>query len=107
MARPPWLFRADRLDGKAGLPPFGEAVLEPTGSEPMLSQQFHCLNGEHAIRPATVGDDGLVSRDLPKLLLKVFQRHRNRSRYMTGFVFGGRPDVENSHFPILGELPQS
>jgi len=67
------------FDGQTGCPPLGVAVLKPGGLEAMSAKLGHCLVGQHAVRPAAVGNDLLIARQFTHAALQIAQRDFERA----------------------------
>jgi hypothetical protein len=93
--------------GKAAGPPIRDAILETRRFEPSLAEQLHCLDGEHAIRTTTVGNDLSVSGQLGQPAVQLAQGYRDRARDVTGAVFLGWPDVEDRDLTAMYPFEQS
>ena len=62
------------FDREAGCPPLGVAVLKPGRLEAMSAKLGHRLVGQHAIRPAAVGNDLLIARQFAQAALEIAAR---------------------------------
>src|SRR5213592_940226 len=83
------------LDGHARRPPIRESFAEPARAAAARAKDFHGTICVDAVGPAAVSDECLLLRKLPEALLEIVDRHRERSRDVTGGVLPRRPRVED------------
>src|SRR6266568_6667945 len=90
-------LRGRCLDAEPVGGPVEDPLLEPDRAEPLLAEERHSFDGEHAVRAAAVRDDLLPLRQVSELLHEVWQRYRDGAGDVACFVFLRGPDVEQRH----------
>src|SRR4051794_32208450 len=112
---PPWFsvrLRGGRRRAPAPLAscfgslPLGPALLEPAGLASGVAQAPHCVMGVRAERPAAVGHDFLIRRELGEAALQFIERDRAGALDVTRIEFFRRANVDQHHVTAPQPSPQ-